>query len=104
VSAILMEISEEWETGRVYMAFDENWALCVPERYMAFLQKECCAIQEGDGTGKAFMVASTPYDPARRACRIAKDAAEGRGGSIPERIRLPGCISNSWRECPYPGL
>ena len=24
VSAILMEISEEWETGRVYMAFDEN--------------------------------------------------------------------------------
>ena len=24
VSAILMEITEEWETGRVYMAFDEN--------------------------------------------------------------------------------
>ncbi len=47
VSALLMEISEEWETGKVYLSFEEQQSSTELEGADLLLQKRTCTIQKG---------------------------------------------------------
>jgi transposase-like protein len=44
VSAILKEISKEWETGKAYLAFENDFTEEISEKRRIFSQKTCYTI------------------------------------------------------------